>query len=397
MRIENGELISGTYTTSSPKPYIYLDNAATGLPKSEGVFNAMRDSFFNCGNGGRSGHAYSIAAAEAVFACRENLAALFGSVCENVVLCSGATYALNIAVKGLLLSSSSLLSPPSCLTSAMEHNSVLRPLYALEDSGKIKLNFFTPSFESAQNTLENALSALTPDTKMLVITHASNACGMTLPVEEICREARKKDIITVIDCAQTAGHIPIDIKRLDADVICIAGHKGLYGPMGTGALIINPESRLNFSTIIEGGAGTSSREKFMPLSLPERLEPGTVNITGIAGLSAAAAESAPDIAREEALRQRVIEGLKAINGIRLYGVDCDCLYMPVVLFNVEGVPSETAAERLAQRGICVRAGLHCAPLAHEALGTGPYGAVRVSLGRGNSEADCDALIEAMNN
>lgn len=368
---------------------VYLDNAATSFPKSDGVFAAMKAAFYGCGNGGRGGHALAVNASEAVFDCREALALLFGTNAEGVVLCSGATLALNMAIKGIVREKSTVVC------STLEHNAVLRPLYSLSAMGKIKLEFFTPSFESDEKTVKAFEKAMACGAKTAVFTHASNVCGICLPAKQLCEIAASHGAHTVVDCAQTAGHMPIDIKDIGADIICVAGHKGLGGPMGTGALIVNPQRRLKLSTIIEGGTGVASREKAMPRLLPERLEAGTVNITGIAGLTAAVKELVICEKQEEALRQRLISGLKANKRVRLYGAEANSRYMPVVLFNIGSAPSDKVAELLAERGICVRGGLHCAPLAHSALGSGHYGGVRVSLNRSNTTADCNALLSAV--
>lgn len=367
---------------------IYLDHAATSFPKSDGVFQAMQTAFYGCGNGGRSGHPLSIAGAETIYNCREALSLLFGTESERVVLCSGATAALNMALKGLTVKGMTVLC------SAMEHNAVLRPLYALSDAGRIKLKFFTPSFTNENKTAEAVFNAL-DGVGLLAVSHGANTCGICLPLKRLCAEAKRAGVITVIDCAQTAGHIPIDIKDLGADVICLAGHKGLGGPMGTGALLVNPQSTLRFETIIEGGTGVASRERAMPPMLPERLEAGTANLTGIAGLTAACKELVLEPAREEALRLRAVEGLRRINGVKVYGCDCLGQYVPVVLFNLRGKSADEVAASLADCGLCVRGGLHCAPIAHGVLGTGKYGAVRASFGKSNTEDDVDALLAAV--
>lgn len=367
---------------------VYLDNAATLYPKSDGVFEAVKKAFYGCGNGGRGGHPLSFAAADTVYGCRESLAKLFGTESENVVLCSGATLALNMAIKGLYKEGATVLC------SVLEHNAVLRPLYALAAKGHIRLRFFSPSLKSSEETVAAFRSALTKNVALAVFTHASNVCGLCLPVKELCALARRKGVTTVVDCAQTAGHIPINIKELGADLLCVAGHKGLGGPMGTGALIVNPDFKGVINTIIEGGTGVASKERTMPIELPERLEAGTANIMGIAGLAAAAGELKLAPQREEALRVRLKEGLRSIKGVTVYGADAKATYAPLVLFNVDDIPSDTVAEKLALRGICVRGGLHCAPLAHVLLKSGAYGGVRASLGRGNTEKDCDELLAA---
>ncbi len=367
---------------------VYLDNAATLYPKSKGVLEAMERAFWDCGNSGRGGHPLAITATETVYNCREAVAALFGAEVQNTVLCAGATMALNMAIKGMA-------SGGEVLCSTLEHNAVLRPVYALAGEGKVQLRLFTPSFVSDSQTVAAFKRAITKDTRLAVLTHASNVCGMCLPVKELCAIARERGITTVVDCAQTAGHIPVNIRDLGADALCIAGHKGLGGPMGTGALIISHRYRGNIATLIEGGTGVAAREPLMPRELPERLEAGTANITGIAGLLAACTELSLDKDGEEALRRYLVKELGRIKGVRVYGADADAEYTPVVLFNVGGIPSDTVAEELALRGIYVRGGLHCAPLAHRTLGSGAYGGVRVSLSRLNTKNDCDLLLKAV--
>lgn len=368
---------------------VYLDNAATSFPKSDTVFAAMKNAFYTCGNSGRGGHALALNAAETVYDCREALAGLFGAEAESVALTSGATLALNMAVKGLAADGDTVLC------STLEHNAVLRPLYALAAAGKIKLEFFTPSLTRQEQTVRVFEEALTRGVRLAVFTHASNVCGIRLPVKQLCRAAAKKGVKTVVDCAQTVGHTQVDIKDIGADIICIAGHKGLGGPMGTGALITNPTRQVRLSTVIEGGAGVASREKAMPPFLPERLEAGTANITGIAGLAAAAKEATVNDKYEASLRSALLSGLEGLKNVRLYGAHYDGGYMPIVLFNLEGKPSDTVAALLAEKGICVRGGLHCAPLAHSVLGSGKYGGVRISIGRHNTEKDCDTFLEAV--
>lgn len=365
---------------------VYLDNAATSFPKSKRVFNAAKEAFFNCGNSGRGGHPLALKGAETVYACREALAKLFGSTPENVVLTSGATAALNMAIKGL--------APRKgyAVCSALEHNAVLRPLYTVFNK---RLRIASPDFNSREQTATTVLKLLKDDVGMMVLTHASNVCGICLPVKELCREAKRKGVICILDCAQSAGHIPVNIQELNADVICLPAHKGLGGTMGVGAMIINPNSRLSFKPLIEGGTGIAARERTMPPLLPERLEAGTANIMGIAALTAAAEELDLKGGAEEALRKKAVAALKAIQGVTVYATGWDGVYAPVVAFNINGMPSDQGAELLAERGVYVRGGLHCAPLAHTALGTGKYGALRASFGKGNSTADVDALAAAV--
>ena len=366
---------------------IYLDNAATGFPKSDGVFAAIKAAYYGCGNGGRSGHARAAAASRKIYGCREAVASLLGTDAESVVLCSGATSALNMAIKGL--------AKGEVLCSSMEHNAVLRPLYALSDAGIIKLRFFSPSFESDEKTVQNAVDAMHRGLSAVVLTHASNVTGMCLPVRRIFDEARRRGALCILDAAQTVGHTRVDFESTGADVICIAGHKGLYGPLGTGALAVRRGAKLRFRSLIEGGTGVATRDREMPPKLPERLEAGSADIMGIAGLEAAVNELRMEKEREKFLRLRLKQGMRSIKGVKLYGADADAVYMPLLAFNLRKTPSERVAEELSRRGIYVRGGLHCAPLAHAALGSGHYGAVRISLGRGNTASDVDEVLNVL--
>ncbi len=367
---------------------VYLDNAATGFPKSNAVWEAMRQAFLSCGNPSRSSHAYARNADEILYRCRVLLAERFGALPEGVVLTKNATEALNLAVKGLYREGGEVL------TSDMEHNAVLRPLHALRAAGKITVKQFHVSLSDDHVTVENFRLAAGKTVSMAVVTHASNVCGRVLPLKEMREAVNRKDLLLVADCSQTAGHFPIDIRLLGADVICIPGHKGFYGPMGTGALICHPERHLQFRTLLEGGSGIQSLSMQMPDSLPERLEAGTPNVCGFAGLAAALEEFAYP-RQESQLADALVEALGKRSDIRLYGLGGRGRYVPVVLFNQKGVDCEVLAERLAEKGIAVRGGFHCAPAAHRALGTKEQGGVRVSLGRSNTREDLRAFLEAL--
>lgn len=371
---------------------IYLDNAATGFPKSDAVLRAMQEAFVHCGNPARSSHLPAQNADRVLFRCRQLLAERFGSTPENVILTKNATEALNIAIKGLYRPGGEVL------TSTLEHNAVIRPLHALRTAQEITLKQFRVDLTDDAVTVENFRIASGGRADMAVVTHASNVCGRVLPIRQMRQAIRREDFLLIVDASQTAGHLPIDIRTLGADVLCLPGHKGLYGPMGTGALICNPDRVPYFRTLIEGGSGVDSRAVGMPEVLPERLEAGTPNVYGIAGLAAALAEFRfPE--REHLLYRQLLEALRQHPDIRLYGQPADAAaadrYMPVLLFNRKGTDCETLAERLAEQGIAVRAGLHCAPAAHRALGTLESGGVRVSLGRSNVADDLQALLNAL--
>lgn len=366
---------------------IYLDNAATGFPKSDAVFFAMREAFYTCGNPGRSSHSPAQNADAVLYRCRQLLANRFGSTPENVILTVNATAALNFAIKGLYRFDSEVL------TSTLEHNAVIRPLHALRREQKITLKQFRVDLADDAVTVENFRMAISGKTHMAVVTHASNVCGRVLPIRAM-RDAAGKDLLLIVDASQTAGHLPIDIRELGADVLCLPGHKGLYGPMGTGALICNPNRPLAFRTVLEGGSGIDSIATEMPAVLPERLEPGTPNVCGFAGL-AAALEEFRYPAWENSLYVQLIRMMQERSDLRIYGWTPHGTYLPVLLFNKEKTDCEALGETLAAEGIAVRAGLHCAPTAHRALGTLKSGGVRVSLGRDNTEADLHALMNAL--
>ncbi len=367
---------------------IYLDNAATGFPKSDAVFLAMQEAFYSCGNPGRSSHLPAQNADNILFACRKRLAERFGSTPENVILTKNATEALNYAIKGLYRPDGEIL------TSTLEHNAVMRPLHALRSEQEITLKQFRVDPADDAVTVENFRLAAGSRADMAVVTHASNVCGRVLPIREMRRAIRRENFLMIVDCSQTAGHIPVNIRELGVDVICIPGHKGLYGPMGTGALICNPDRVPVFRTIIEGGSGIDSRANGMPEVLPERLEAGTPNVYGIAGLTAALEEFRFP-AWEGTLYIQLLRQLQQKNGIHLYGWSPSGTYVPVLLFNKEGTDCEALGEQLAAKGIAVRSGLHCAPAAHRALGTLESGGVRISLGRSTTESDIRALLDAL--
>ncbi len=367
---------------------IYLDNGATGFPKSPYVLEAMKQAFLTCGNPARGSHSLSRNADEVIYRCRALLAKQFGTVPERVILTKNATEALNLAIKGLYPIHGEVL------TSDLEHNAVLRPLHALRSAGELTLKQFRTSLADDDVTVENFRTAAGKSVAMAVVTHGSNVCGRILPIKEMRTALERRDFLMVVDCSQTAGHIPIDITDLGADVICIPGHKGLYGPTGTGALICHPTRELAFRTLIEGGSGSQSRSMFMPEELPERLEAGTPNVCGIAGLAAALEEFS--YSKKEAILFRKLQ--KALEGrqdIRLHGFQKNGRYLPVLLLNKAGEDCEAVAQRLADQDIAVRAGFHCAPAAHRAIGTGDTGGVRISLGRGNCEKDVEILLETL--
>lgn len=368
---------------------IYFDNAATSMPKAKGVAAAMADALVQCGNPGRSGHEFSMNAAKLIYECRKKLALMFNTRPECVIFTSGATEAINIAVKGT--------NRPGGVTvvSSMEHNSVLRPLNSLRHMGETVLRQFFVDVESDCRTLEN-FSAVTGSATSVVLNHASNVCGKILPVKQM-KSLLDDEVIFILDASQTAGHVPIDVVDLGVDIMCIPAHKGLMGPMGVGALIINPYRDVVIDPLIQGGTGTNSKSLEMPEYYPERLEAGTINVCGINGFSAALDEfDFPE--NEMEIFSFLVQSMRHKVDIMLHGAprDSDVSgYVPVVLFNKKGIDSESMASALADKGFALRAGFHCAPIAHRTLGTYETGGVRLSLGRFNTKSEAECFLSTL--
>lgn len=370
---------------------VYLDNAATGFPKPRAV-TAAADRCLKeyCGNAGRSSHRLALRAAEKIYECREQAAALFGlEAPENVIFTMNTTYALNMLIKGLLHEGDHVL------ISDMEHNSVLRPLHRLATEGKIEYDIFpteslwrTPSDDALSLEIE---SRLRPNTRLLLCTHASNICSLMLPLREIGALCKKHGIFFAVDAAQSAGHTDIDMKALGIDALCAPAHKGLCGIQGVGLLVLSEQRSLG--TLVEGGNGMYSLEAYMPSELPERLEAGTLPTPAVAGLCEGIryvrTMTTEKIGARECLLYRDLrERLEDLKQIHIYLPEKEGA---ILLFSVEGKSSEAVAGYLADQGICVRGGYHCTALGHKTLGTPADGAVRVSFGHGNTKADLDAL------
>ena len=370
---------------------IYLDNAATTWPKPPTVRAAVRQAMERYGaNPGRGGYAMSTDTAGEVYRCRETAAEFFGlSDPSRVIFTANCTAALNIVIKGLLKGGGHVV------ISNMEHNAVVRPLTGLSSNG-VTYSIATVA-QTTEKTLENVRRCLRADTKLIVCTHASNVFGSVLPIAAIGRLAQEKCIAFVVDAAQSAGILPIDMERDNVDFLCVPGHKGLYGPMGTGMLLCRSSRPLE--PLVEGGTGSYSLSFKQPLELPDRLESGTLNVPGICGLRAGL-EFVKREGRETLLqRERWVM-------MRLYDRLCDLpsaqLYtkhpnvsdaVPLIAFNLRGRSSEDVATQLAKADIAVRAGLHCAPLAHQSHGTLPNGTVRVAPSAFTRTTDVDELYK----
>lgn len=369
---------------------IYLDNAATTGKKPQGVINAVNTALREyCANPGRSGHAVSMKTAAAVYNTREQLAEFFGaSGAENVVFTLNCTHSVNCVVKGLLKTGDRVV------TSSLEHNAVMRPLYKVGAA----VDVAAVSLTDDNITLNNFERLIRPDTKLVICTGASNVLGKALPIAQIGALCRIRGVPFAVDAAQIAGVLPINMQKQGIDYLCIAPHKGLYAPMGIGVLICERPIR---NTIIEGGTGTNSAELTQPDFLPERLESGTINVPGILG-TAAGLKYVKSLglqkiySHEMSLCTLLYSELEKIPKVKLYAPQPTAGgWAPVISFNIEGYKSGETARFLNENGIAVRAGLHCAPTAHRIMGTLENGAVRAAPATFNSAADIKAMITAL--
>ena len=370
---------------------IYLDNAATTLRKPPEVLDAVCAAMRSFGNSGRGVHAGSLSASRTIYAAREAAAALFSCRADHVCFTANSTEALNIAISGLLGPEDHVIST-DC-----EHNSVLRPLYRLRGQG-MGLDFLAA--DRAGNLDYDALEGLLrPNTRAVVCTHASNLTGNLTDLARVAEFCHAHGLLFLIDASQTAGVFPLDMAALGADVVCFTGHKSLMGPQGTGGLCVR--EGVNIRPWCVGGTGVQTYLESQPAEYPTRLEAGTRNGHGIAGLLAALEWNrrtgmANIRACEHARMERFYAGVCGVDGVTVYGDFRAPERAPVVALNIRGYDSGEVAEVLADRyDICVRAGAHCAPRLHRALGTEQQGAVRFSFGYFNTDAEADAAIDAV--
>ena len=372
---------------------IYFDNAATSWPKPPGVRAALNEYFGEAsGNPGRSGHRMSVAAARIVENAREALAELFNANDPSrIVFTHNATHALNLALYGLLRPGAHVV------TTGTEHNSVMRPLRHFEGLGvESTVIACTPE---GRLDLEAVRRAIRHDTRLLVTTHASNVTGALNPLAELAALAREKNILYLVDAAQTAGAVPIDVQAIDVDLLAFTGHKGLLGPTGTGGLYIR--EGLALAPLMRGGTGSDSAHETQPEFLPDAHESGTLNLAGIAGLGAAV-RFLLDIGieavrtHEQTLIAQFLTGASEISGLTVYGPKDTALRCGLVSFNLAGaLPSEVGLILDQSFGIMARTGLHCAPSAHRTLGTFPTGTVRFSFGWYNTPGEVRKGLEAL--
>ena len=368
---------------------IYLDNGATSFPKAPGVGEAMLDYVNNIGaNVNRSTYEASSEAEMVLIECRERLCTLFGT--EDITH-AVFTPGMNMLLKGFL-------SPGDhVIVSSLEHNAMMRPIRQLEAQG---VEFSRIPADSCGITdPKDILPLIRPNTRLVAIMHASNVCGTLLPVKEISDICRERGLPVILDAAQTAGHYPVNMKELGLSALCVPGHKGLLGPQGIGALMLDEEFAKRVEPLISGGTGSASDSELLPPYMPDRFESGTLNIPGIFGLNAALRfilEKGVQAfrAHEEKLTKRFTDGLEGLP-LRLAGTKEISKRVGVISIDFTGRDNAEVAYELDKRGIMTRCGLHCAPSAHKTLGTFPQGTVRFSIGYANAECDVDAAISAI--
>lgn len=370
---------------------IYFDNAATSISKPQCVVDAVVYAMQNYGNSGRSACSQSLNASRVIYEAREKIADFFdvGNP-RNVVFTSNATESLNIAINGILEKGDHVI------TTDLEHNSVLRPLYALEQEG-VEVSFLHSDRKGNIN-YDDIKSLIKENTKAIITTHASNLTGNVIDIKRVGEIAHAENILYIVDASQTAGSLPISMRDMNIDILAFTGHKSLLGPQGTGGLCV--ADGIKIKPLKRGGSGVQSYSKEHPSEMPTRLEAGTLNSHGIAGLSSAVSYIT-DIgidnihAKECELVKHFIDGISDIEGITIYG-DFTGSHAPIVSINWKDMESTELSDVLMEEyGIATRPGAHCAPRMHEALGTVEQGVVRFSFGYSNTIDEVDAAIQAL--
>ena len=371
---------------------IYLDNAATTMHKPKEVIDAVVCAMSSMGNAGRGANEASLSASRIIYDTREKLCRFFhGENPRQIVFTNNSTESLNIAIKGLLNPGDHVI------TTMLEHNSVLRPLYEMKEKG-VELTIIE-SDKKGRFCLEDMESAIRQNTRMIVCTNGSNLTGNYVPLKPVGELSKKHGLLFVVDASQTAGVFPIDVQDMMIDVLCFTGHKGLLGPQGTGGMYV--KEGIKIRPLKTGGSGVQTYSKTHPAEMPTALEAGTLNGHGIAGLHAAMSyleETGVDHirAREQELMWRFYEGVKDIPEITIYGDFSTKERCAIVTLNIgEYDSSEVSDALLTEYSISTRPGGHCAPLMHEALGTVEQGAVRFSFSHYNTEEEVDTAIEAV--
>ena len=375
--------------------YIYLDNASTSFPKAPTVATAMSDYITNRGiNINRGSYALAYDVEDIIYTTRQRLNTLFnGHDSSHVIFTQNVTMSLNIVIKGLLKAGDHVL------VSSMEHNAVMRPLTQLLDKD---ITFDTiPCDSTGYIQMESIEPLIRPNTVALIINHASNVCGTIQPLESIGPICKAHNLQFIVDAAQTAGVIPIDVKACHIDALCFTGHKGLLGPQGIGGIILTKEMAQNLTPLIAGGTGSFSHLETMPTHMPDAFESGTLNLPGIIGLNEGLAyiesQGMENIHNHElALTQSFLEGLQSIDGINIVGKQNIQDRTAVVSITIDGMdPASIAYELESNYHIMTRVGLHCAPRAHQTLETYPEGTVRFSFGYANTHKDVETALSAL--
>ena len=375
--------------------YIYLDNASTSFPKAPTVATAMSDYITNRGiNINRGSYALAYDVEDIIYTTRQRLNTLFnGHDPSHVIFTQNVTMSLNMVIKGILKAGDHVL------VSSMEHNAVMRPLTQLLDKG-IAFDII-PCDKTGSIQLESMDSLIRPNTVALIINHASNVCGTIQPLESIGSICKTHNLQFIVDAAQTAGVIPIDVKACHIDALCFTGHKGLLGPQGIGGIILTKEMAQNLTPLIAGGTGSFSHLETMPTHMPDAFEAGTLNLPGIIGLneglSYIESQGMENIHNHElALTQSFLEGLQSIDGINIVGKQNIQDRTAVVSITIDGMdPASIAYELESNYHIMTRVGLHCAPRAHQTLETYPEGTVRFSFGYANTHKDVETALSAL--
>ena len=376
--------------------YIYLDNASTSFPKAPTVATAMSDYITNRGiNINRGSYALAYDVEDIIYTTRQRLKTLFnGHDPSHVIFTQNVTMSLNMVIKGLLKAGDHVL------VSSMEHNAVMRPLTQLLDKG---ITFDTIPCDSTGSIQMDSIEPLIrPNTVALIINHASNVCGTIQPLASIGPICKAHNLQYIVDAAQTAGVIPIDVKACHIDALCFTGHKGLLGPQGIGGIILTKEMAHTLTPLIAGGTGSFSHLETMPTHMPDAFESGTLNLPGIIGLNESLSyiesQGMENIHNHElALTQAFLEGLQSIDGINIVGKQNIQDRTAVVSITIDSMdPASIAYELESTYHIMTRVGLHCAPRAHQTLGTYPEGTVRFSFGYANTLEDVEAALSALN-
>ena len=375
--------------------YIYLDNASTSFPKAPTVATAMSDYITNRGiNINRGSYALAYDVEDIIYTTRQRLNTLFnGHDPSHVVFTQNVTMSLNMVIKGLLKAGDHVL------VSSMEHNAVMRPLTQLLDKGIIF--DIIPCDKTGSIQLESMDSLIRPNTVAMIINHASNVCGTIQPLESIGSICKTHNLQFIVDAAQTAGVIPIDVKACHIDALCFTGHKGLLGPQGIGGIILTKEMAQTLTPLIAGGTGSFSHLETMPTHMPDAFEAGTLNLPGIIGLNEGLAyiesQGMENIHNHElVLTQSFLEGLQSIDGINIVGKQNIQDRTAVVSITIDGMdPASIAYELESNYHIMTRVGLHCAPRAHQTLETYPEGTVRFSFGYANTHKDVETALSAL--